>query len=254
MSNEIWKIFSSVILMESPSSKSERYQRLRHLTPYVVLAAGLVFTFSVSYRLARVAEAEDRARFQSLVQEVHASVERRLESYTAVLRAGAGLFSANDSVKESEFRAFVKTLGLAEHYPGVQGMGFSRLLKPEDRAALIAARKLEGVEDFHLWPESERQEYHAIIYLEPQDQRNRAGLGYDMFTEPTRRAPMERARDTGLPAASGRVTLFRKVAPQAEQPAFLIYAPVYRKDQHPANASERRAALRGFVFSAFRAD
>src|SRR6267142_4506404 len=240
--------------MESASPKSERNQGRRHLTPYLVLAASLLFTFIVSYRLAKVAEAEDRARFQTLVQDVNASIESRLESYTALLRAGAGLFSANDSVKESEFRSFVKTLGLAEHYPGVQGMGFSVLLKPENRAALIAARKVEGVEDFHLWPESERQEYHGIIYLEPQDQRNRAGLGYDMFTEPTRRAPMERARDTGLPAASGRVTLFQRIDPQAVQPGFLIYAPVYRKDQHPANASERRAALRGFVFSAFRAD
>ena len=240
--------------MESASPKSERSQGRRHLTPYLVLAASLLFTLIVSYRLAKVAKAEDRARFQALVQNVHASLESRLESYTALLRAGAGLFSANDSVKESEFRTFVQTLGLAEHYPGVQGMGFSVLLKPEERAALIAARRLEGVEDFHLWPESERNEYHAIIYLEPQDQRNRAGLGYDMFTEPTRRAPMERARDTGLPAASGRVTLFQKVDPQAVQPGFLIYAPVYRKGQQPANESERRAALLGFVFSAFRAD
>jgi len=254
MSNEIWKIFSSVILMESPSSKSERYQRLRHLTPYVVLAAGLVFTFSVSYRLARVAEAEDRARFQSLVQEVHASVERRLESYTAVLRAGAGLFSANDSVRETEFRTFVKMLGLAEHYPGVQGMGFSLRLKPEDRAALVAARKRDGVESFHLWPESEREEYHAVIYLEPQDWRNRASLGFDMFTVPTRRAPMERARDTGIPAASGPVTLFQQIDPQGVQPGFLIYVPVYRKDQPSATESERRAALLGFVFSAFRTE
>jgi len=240
--------------MESVSPKSERNQRRRHLTPYLVLTASLLFTFIVSYRLAKVTEAEDRARFQTLVQDVHASIESRLESYTALLRAGAGLFSANDSVKESEFRTFVQTLGLAEHYPGVQGMGFSIRLKPEERAALIAARKLEGVEDFHLWPESEREEYHAIIYLEPQDQRNRAGLGYDMFTEPTRRTPMERARDSGLPAASGRVTLFQKVDPKATQPGFLIYAPVYRKGQQPANETERRAALLGFVFSAFRAD
>src|SRR5256885_234645 len=240
--------------MESALPKPERYLRRRHLTPYLVLAASLLFTFIVSYRLEKVAEAEDRARFQTLVQDVHANIGSRLESYTALLRAAAGLFSSSPSVKESEFRTFVQKLGLAEHYPGVQGMGFSIRLKPEERAALIAARKLDGVEEFHLWPESEREEYHAIIYLEPQDQRNRAGLGYDMFTEPTRRTPMERARDSGLPAASGRVTLFQKVDPQAEQPGFLIYAPVYRRDQQPANESERRAALLGFVFSAFRAD
>ena len=104
------------------------------------------------------------------------------------------------------------------------------------------------------WPEGERDEYHAIIVLEPQDARNKAGIGYDMFTEPTRRAPMEQARDTGQPAASQRVMLFRRIDPQASQPGFLIYAPVYRNNQQPANESDRRAALMGFVFSAFRAD
>src|SRR5688500_11118337 len=173
-------------VMERASTKSPRYQFSRHLTPYLILVAGLLFTFIVSYRLAKVAEAEDRARFQVLVQDVHASIESRLEAYTALLRAGAGLFSASDSVEESEFRTFVNMLGLEEHYPGVQGMGFSLRLKPEARAALIDARQRAGAESFRLWPESERDEYHAIIYLEPQEPRNRAGLGFDMFTEPTR--------------------------------------------------------------------
>ncbi len=240
--------------MVSSPSRSSFLQRARHLTPYLVLVAGLVFTIVVSVRLAQVAEAEDRARFQTLVQDIHARIEGRLESYTALLRAGAGLFSASDSVNGSEFGNFVMMLGLAERYPGVQGMGFSMRVGPEEKDALIAERKREGVEDFRLWPESDRQESHAIVYLEPQNQRNRAGLGFNMSTEPTRREPMNRARDTGLPAASGRVTLFTRVDPQAVQPGFVIYVPVYHKEQPVTNESERKAALKGFVFSAFRAD
>jgi PAS domain S-box-containing protein len=241
--------------MESASSpKSSGRQRRRQLAPFLILAAGLLFTMIVSYRLAKVAEAEDRARFRVLVQEVHSSTESRLENYTAVLRSGAALFSSHDDVTEEEFRIFVSRLGLAERYPGVQGMGFSLRLRPEERAALVAKRRSEGATSFQLLPDSERDEYHAIIYLEPQEARNRAGLGFDMSVEPTRRAPMERARDTGLPAASGRVTLFQRVDPQAAQPGFLIYVPVYRKGKNPSNEGERRAALLGFVFSAFRAD
>ncbi len=240
--------------MESAAPKSGLYPRGRRLTPYLVLAAGLLFTFIVSYRLARVAETEDRARFQALVQDVHSSIENRLETYTALLRAGTGLFAASDSVSENEFRSFVKILGLGEHYPGVQGMGFCLRVKPEQKNALIEAKRREGVEGFHLWPESQRDEYHTIIYLEPPDQRNRAAIGFDMFTEPTRRAAMERARDTGLPAATVPVTLFQIVDPQAQQTGFLIYAPVYRKGQKTSTETERREALLGFVFSPFRAD
>lgn len=240
--------------MVSGPSKSSPLARARHLTPYLVLVAGLLFTIVVSVRLAQVAEAEDRARFQTFVQHNHARIENRLESYTALLRAAAGLFTASDSVKDDEFRNFVKMLGLAEHHPGVQGMGVSMRIEPEKREEFIAQRKREGVANFRLWPESERQEYHAIVFLEPQDQRNRAALGFDMSTEPTRREPMDRARDTGLPAASGRVTLFTRVDPQAVQPGFIIYVPIYYKDQLVTNESGRKAALMGFVFSAFRAE
>ena len=210
--------------------------RSRRLIPYLVLAAGLLFTFSVSYRLAQVGEAEDRARFQALVLDVHRSIANRLENYTSLLRAGAGLFAASDSVEESEFRIFVDRLKLPEHYPGVQGMGFSIRVRPENQQELVEAKKRDGDDNFRLWPEAEPAassaqggERQAIIYLEPPDQRNRAGLGFDMLTIPTRRAAMERARDTGLPAATERVILFQQIDPQAQQPGFVIYAPVYKK-------------------------
>ena len=65
---------------------------------------------------------------------------------------------------------------------------------------------------------------------------------------------MERARDTGRPSASGRVSLVQEIDPQSKQAGFLIYAPVYRKSQNTSNVAERREALRGFVYSPFRAD
>ena len=74
-----------------------------------------------------------------------------------------------------------------------------------------------------------------------------------MFTEPTRRLAMERARDTGTPAASGLVTLVQEIDgnPQA---GFLIYMPVYRTPMIPATVEERRRSLYGFVYSPFRGD
>ncbi len=235
-------------------SDTKPYLSPRRLTPYIVLAVGLLFTFVVSYRLASVTEAEDRARFQGRVQELHSRIENSLDNYTALLRSGAGLFSASDRVTEGEFRTFVNMLGLAEHYPGVQGMGFSMRIKPEEKAKILETRRREGAEGFRYWPETDAAELHAILYLEPQDHRNLAGLGFNMFSEPTRRAPMERARDTGLPAVTSKVTLFQRIDPQAAQPGFVIYAPVYLNGQQLSTEAERRAALVGFVYSAFRAE
>ena len=60
----------------------------------------------------------------------------------------------------------------------------------------------EGFEDFRIRPEDERGEYHSIIYLEPLDRRNRAAVGYDMFSEPVRREAMARARRSSRRAAT----------------------------------------------------
>ena len=74
-----------------------------------------------------------------------------------------------------------------------------------------------------------------------------------MFSEPTRRAAMEHARDTGEPAASGPVTLVQEIEGQP-QPGLLIYMPVYRTPTTPSTVEERRRTLYAFVYSAFRGD
>src|SRR5918995_4749712 len=108
--------------MAQPPNTAE-YQRVRYLIPYLVLAVGLIFTSIVSYRLAKGTAAEDRARFQGLVQQVHVGIESRLETYRALVLAGAGLFTASETVDDKEFKNFVDTLKVAENYPGIRGIG-----------------------------------------------------------------------------------------------------------------------------------
>ena len=113
----------------------------------------------------------------------------------------------------------------------------------------------EGKEGFSVWPEGRaREEYTAIIYLEPETPSNKFALGFDMFTEPVRRQAMETARDTGKPTASGRVKLVQERGFHQQQSGFLIYAPVYRNNMPVSNEAERRAALLGYVYSPYRID
>lgn len=64
---------------------------------------------------------------------------------------------------------------------------------------------------------------------------------------------MDKARDSGLPQSTVRVTLVQEIEAN-KQPGFLIYVPVYRAGEgEPASIAERRERLRGFVYGAFRA-
>jgi signal transduction histidine kinase/CheY-like chemotaxis protein len=199
-----------------------------------VLALSLALTAAATYTGLRTAEARDALRFQNAVQRTQVLIENRMQGYVSLLRATSGLFAVDESVSAGEFRAFLHNLELRRRYPGIQGIGFSRRTAPQEGAG-------------------GRPERHSIVYLEPLDRRNRAALGFDMSTEPTRRAAMERARDTGLPAASGRVTLVQEIGPH-RQAGFLVYFPVYRHGVPLTTVADRRSALLGFVYSPFRAD
>jgi signal transduction histidine kinase/CheY-like chemotaxis protein len=214
----------------------------------------LAVTAAVTFYVWFSVRARDRLRFQNAVQDLQDSLERRLDTYLALLRATAGLFAGSENVTHREFTAFVDQLNLPKRYPGVQGIGFSIRVPAAERAALEKRLAAQGMAGFHVWPEDPpRAEYHSIIYLEPLDRRNLEAIGYDMFTEAVRQAAMKRAADTNLPAVSGKVTLVQEIDPH-QQAGFLIYVPVYRHGASLSTVDERWAALQGFAYSPFRCD
>jgi PAS domain S-box-containing protein len=221
--------------------------------PYVVLAGVVAATAAVAYSARASSAANDHLRFDNAVQRTADAVGERIQTHVDVLRAGAGLFAADREVSRDEFRRFVERIEVQRRYPGAQGVGFTARVRPAERAAFVEALRRAGVADFQLRPEGERDEYQPVTYIEPPDERNRAALGYDMRSEPVRREAMERAGDTGQPAASGRVTLVQEID-ERKQAGFLIYVPVYHAGEVPATAEARREALRGFVYSPFRVD
>ncbi len=221
--------------------------------PYFVSVVTLLLTALASYTVDRTSQSKEQLRFQNAIERTTDSINKRLDTYLALLRAARGLFAANPTVSREQFRQFIDNLELPERYPGIQGVGFSVRVNPEETKQILAQIQPYNPGRLAISPEYERSEYHAILYLEPLDARNRGALGYDMFSEPVRRAAMERARDTGVAAASAPVTLVQEVE-EYKQAGFLIYLPVYRSGVTPENVDSRRSQLLGFIYSPFRAD
>lgn len=192
-----------------------------------------------------------RERFAFKVSEIQFATEQRLLAYEQVLRGGTALFAASDEVTREEWRAYVRMLHIDRNYPGIQGIGFSQRVLPTERAAHVRAIRAQGFPSYDIWPAGEREEYTSIVYLEPFDWRNRRAFGYDMFSEPTRREAMARARDNGAPAVSSRVKLVQETE-KGVQHGFLMYIPVYRNGVPADDAQARRKALAGYVYAPFR--
>ncbi len=192
------------------------------------------------------------ARFELRAKVLHAELSERMQDYLRVLDGGVGLFGASEQVSRGEWHDYIRALRLEKTRPGILGIGFALTVDPAERARHEAQVRAEGFPDYSIHPPGNRPVFSSIIYLEPFSAANRRAFGYDMFSEPVRRAAMERARDTGEPAMSGKVILVQE-GKGADQPGFLIYQPIYRNGAPVDSIEARRGALLGFVYSPFRA-
>ncbi|WP_162243737.1 CHASE domain-containing protein [Ramlibacter sp. Leaf400] len=217
--------------------------------PTFVFLLALLLTAVLLASVTRSISARDKAAFEAEATRTADAIRERIDTTTTLLQGAAGLFAARGEVSREQFRDYVAQLGLRERYPGIQGIGYTARVGPG--AAGEAVVRDGDDPPLRVWPAGPREEYHAIVFLEPLDERNQAAIGYDMFTEPTRRAAMAHARDTGAAAASGKVILVQEID-ASKQAGFLIYLPVYRGGAAPRSQEERRRELQGFVYAPLR--
>jgi PAS domain S-box-containing protein len=241
--------------MSQPTSQlTELPQRYgARLAVLIVLLVSLLLTWSAWQAAVQNAHAREVSRFDRRVADTKDAIETRLTAYIDAMRSGAAHYYANGGLTHKDWQIFVRTLDLPVHYPGIQGIAFSVRIPAAQLADHQARIRAEWFPGYRIHPMTPRSEYHSIIYLEPQDWRNKRAIGYDMFTEPVRREAMARARDTGEPAMSGRVTLVQETN-EKPQAGFLIYYPLYQPGAPVNTVEARRRAFVGVLGAPFRAD
>jgi PAS domain S-box-containing protein len=184
--------------------------------------------------------------------EVRDKIAERLAGHARMLRSGAAFFQASETeVTRQAWQRFATALQLDQMLPGIQGIGFSLMIPKEQLAGHIQEVRSEGFPDYDVKPVGPRDVYSSIVYLEPFFGRNLRAFGYDMLSEPRRRAAMEWARDYDTVGLSDKVVLVQETSVEIQSGA-LMYVPVYRTNMPTSNVEQRRAAIRGWVYSPFR--
>ena len=227
--------------------KAEKYAKL----PFMVLVVSLALTIGITFGFYRSAKSKDLLRFNNEVLHVQSVIENKVNLYLALLKGGRGFVESAKEVNRENFANYVKSLELDKNYIGVQGIGYNKIVLPDEREALLKQMKAEGYVDFKIFPEGERDLYQAIIYIEPFNERNQKAIGFDMSTEANRREALERARDSGQAAATAKIILIQENE-NDKQAGFLIYLPIYKDGELPT-VEARKTNLKGYIYSPFRA-
>lgn len=225
----------------------------RNRQAWIVLLATLGVVLLAWYNLRQSQAIAAQQQFDLLSNDIRTAIAKRMADHERILLGAAGLFDASDMVTREDWYIYISRMQLEERYPGIQGVGFTQWLQAEQRPDFETKVRSEGFVNFRLHPPGKRERYGAVLYLEPFSDRNLAAFGFDMLSEPTRRAAMLAAAESHQTHITGKVTLVQETH-GAVQPGLLMYVPVYHLDQPQSTAKERLQALRGFVFSPYRMD
>lgn len=184
------------------------------LAIFALLASVTYLAFNVFQNNTTVA----KSRLDSATTDGVRQLSYRIETYTDMLYSERALLEIKPSVTSQEWSTFVEGQKIRERYPGVYGVGYVRM---------------EGGQ-------------HAILrYLSTTDSSYQNVLGYDMYSDATRKFVLEKARDTGLAQATPPLSL--KTDKPNDPPSIIIVLPVYDASLSVDSVSDRRNALTGYV-------
>jgi CHASE1-domain containing sensor protein len=233
--------------------------------PFLVLVITLAATAAVVWQLLRMADAEDAVRFERYVAGTQRALQDQIDAYLALLHDGATLFAGDREPTPAQFRSYAVRLNLKKQYPGSQASAMqSSEIRYSGLLGVGRIRRETVPEKFTSMPRSSRKFPHIVldggtsrrlrfVYVEPQEWRSHIAAGNEMFTDPTIRAAMERARDSGRPAISGKVTVIQEFWSK-KRAGFHIFLPVYSGSSVPTAQTARRETLRGFIYVSVQTD
>ncbi len=204
----------------------------------LVMAVTAFFIFTRSSE-----EALLKSRFDRQTSIMSQSIHKYLKRAVFILQSLNGFYASSSFVSREEFHSFTQHIFKA--YPGIQALEWVPVVPQEKRAEFEQAAR-ETYPDFQiketkgddLVEASTRKEYFPVYYIEPHKGNERV-LGFDLGSNPIRKAAMQKALDTEAPAATGRVELIQE---ENYSPGILVFDAVKNKDN----------SLLGFVLGVYR--
>lgn len=248
-------IFTPIVLALCATPRAVWRPRLLSVALPLCTAFGLVV---LVYEVVGERENEAiAASFQRRVETLNRDLYHDLRVHAEALWSIRSFFAGSEEVGRDEFVVFVRRALSA--YPGLLALSWNPRVHAEERDAFEARIARELDESFEIREHDEagrlvraadRSEYVVVQYIEPFT-GNQAALGFDVSSEPIRRTALERARDTGEPAATQRIRLLQN--PGSES-GFLLFLPIYESDTSPPTLAARDASLRGYAVAVLRVD
>ncbi|MDZ7712276.1 MAG: CHASE domain-containing protein [Rhodovibrio sp.] len=230
--------------------------------PTAILVLGTGSAALIAYEIDERADRQAAAKFQIETERASTLVSLQAGRLEQLLRGTAAFLATAGNVRAGAFHTYVDSVELAERFPGVRAIAFAQRIPPEAEGGLSndLARDLARTQlsepRFEAWPETDggvtdRGVRSPAALVEPQAGNDRL-FGYDLWTDPDRRAAAWRAIDTGQMHASAPVVLSEDAG--QGRVSQLVLMPVIRPADLAETGPESVPRFVGFIAAGISVD
>ncbi len=247
--------FSEASMPGPNPTQANPHARPAYRTAIAVLVLGTVVTLAVFAAAWREHRASVVAELKSEVRIGTRSFQFGITDYVDLVVSLQAYAEGSGGAPESrQLRAVLARLARGQR--AIQALAYLPRVRHAQRADFEQAARAAGWAEFAIVehgpdgrnrPAAAREEYFPAYFFEPFD-ANKRSLGFDMASDASRRAAMNRARDSGGFAGTARA----RIVDEPVIRVLVALAPVYATPEVPATLAARREALAGFAMGAFR--
>jgi PAS domain S-box-containing protein len=220
-----------------------------------VIAGGILLSVAVFITLRGFENKNAEASFDGEAQERLDALQTNITLTVDNLVSLGAFYDASPAATREEFDRFTSRL-LARN-EAIQALEWIPRVPKASRQRFEEQGRLDGFPAFEfserlssgeLTRAGDHEEYFPVFFVAPY-QGNEKALGFDLASDPVRRAALLRSVNSDRLVATNRVKLVQETS---DQYGFLVFRPVYRGGVTPASIGRRQEALNGFVLAVLR--
>lgn len=190
----------------------------RRVAPVTIpLASCLAAIVGLFFWISELEAGRVSAEFQRHADQVTEAVDSTFDHSIRLVQSVAGLYETTPDADRVETFSRFATRMLATN-PEIQALSWNPRVTAGERVLFEDSARLAGHDDFriveqttagHLATAGHRDEYVVVLHIEPLAS-NRAARGFDVASEPVRRAALQRACATGRATMTAPIRLVQE--------------------------------------------
>ena len=224
----------------------------------LILAIGILgvgLSLGASHVLSNLYIEQQRALFSKNANDAFYSISNVFDQSFQRLSALGLYLDVQPQLTLAKFEGFAGRLVTGAK--GIQALEWIPRVPKARKKTFESIAGFSGMSGYRIWqrdtdgkqvPVTERDVYYPVYFAEPLGP-NLNALGFDLASNPVRRAALLSAQETGKMVISGRIQL---VQDETHQFGFLAFRPVYRRDKPSETKQQRLQAITGFALAVYR--